>query len=44
VFPLEVDVPDGLDFYTVEVSHRGGLTYTHAEMEAADWVVGLTLG
>lgn len=32
VFSFRVaDVPDDSDFYSVEVSHRGGLTYTNAE-------------
>jgi hypothetical protein len=37
------DVP-GADFYTIEVSHRGGLTYSTAEMDAQGWTVGFTLG
>lgn len=31
-------------FYTFEVSHRGGLTYSAAEMEAMNWQVAFTLG
>ncbi len=37
------DVPTAA-FYTIEVSHRGGLAYSAAEMEAADWDVAFTLG
>ena len=36
-------VPD-VDFYQVEVSHRGAVTYTKDEMEAAGWVVSFSLG
>lgn len=43
-FPIEVtDVPDA-EFYTVEVSHRGGLTYSAAELEGLDWQPQLTIG
>lgn len=37
------DVPD-VDVYTIEVSHRGGISYDRAEMERQDWSVSLTLG
>jgi hypothetical protein len=34
-FPFTVeDIPIGSKLYSVEVSHRGALTYTQAEMEA----------
>ena len=43
-FPFEVtDVPNA-DFYSIEVSHRGDLSYSHSEMEANGWVVGFELG
>lgn len=32
------------EFYTVAVGQRGELTYSHAELEAADWDVIATLG
>ena len=32
------------DFYSVEVSHRGELSYSRADLEAADWQVSLQLG
>lgn len=32
------------EFYSVEVSHRGAITYSQAEMVASGWVVALTLG
>lgn len=32
------------DFYEVEVSHRGGLTYSHDEMVDNDWTVDLSIG
>ncbi len=44
IFLFEVtDVPSA-NFYTVEVSHRGGLTYSLDEMDALDWEVSLSLG
>lgn len=36
-------VPDS-DFYQVEVSHRGALSYSRAELEDAGWVVEASLG
>lgn len=44
VFAFSVEVPAGEPFYSVEVSHRGEVTYSAEEMEAADWVVSLELG
>ncbi|WP_430331427.1 hypothetical protein [Rhodococcus sp. ACT016] len=35
------DVPRGIKFYEVEISHRGGLSYTEAEAEDG---LALTLG
>lgn len=44
VFPLKVTgVPDS-DFYSVEVAHRGELTYPKKKLEKAKWRVHLTLG
>lgn len=40
-FSME-DVPDA-DFYEIEVSQRGGLKYSKAEMEKMDWSVEVTL-
>lgn len=37
------DVPL-VPFYAVEISHRGELVYSRAEMEAKGWSVHLTLG
>jgi serine/threonine-protein kinase len=37
------DVPDA-DFYQVEVSHRGALTFSRTEMDAQGWALALTLG
>ncbi|MGH8984726.1 MAG: hypothetical protein ACRDY6_12755 [Acidimicrobiia bacterium] len=37
------DVPDA-EFYTVEVSHRGEVTYSRSELEDEDWRVTLTIG
>lgn len=31
-------------FYSVEVSHRGAITYSRADMLASGWTVALTLG
>jgi hypothetical protein len=42
-FPFGVDVPTDVAFYEVEVSHRGGLTYSNAEMVAQDWTVAFVL-
>lgn len=42
VFSFSVQVPPA-DFYTVEVSHRGGLTYSRAEMESRGWTVAFSL-
>ena len=32
------------DFYKVEVSHRGGLTYTYSDLSSKGWSVNLKLG
>lgn len=44
LFPFAlIGVPDAA-FYTIEVSHRGGLTYARAELEAIGWEVHFRLG
>lgn len=43
-FAFEIkDVPES-DFYSIEVSHRGAITYSLEKMNLSDWEVGLTLG
>jgi hypothetical protein len=37
------EVPDA-EFYSVEVSHRGALTYSKAELDGMDWNLSLNLG
>lgn len=44
VFTFEVANVPAADFYTVEVSDRGGITYSHAELVEKDWTVDVTLG
>lgn len=41
-FTIE-DVPKA-DFYQIEVSHRGALTYPRQELEERGWFVSFTLG
>ncbi|MBX3070855.1 MAG: hypothetical protein KF883_10185 [Thermomicrobiales bacterium] len=43
-FAFEVSKVPQAAFYTIEVSHRGGLTYSWEELEHADWQVELFLG
>ena len=42
-YTFEVPVKDA-DFYAVEVSRRGALTYSKTEIEAQGWTVEFTLG
>lgn len=42
-YKFNVEVPDAA-FYRVEVSHRGELEYSKAELENADWKVDASLG
>jgi hypothetical protein len=42
VFPFSVTVTDA-DFYAIEVSHRGEVTYSRADLESKGWTLGLTL-
>lgn len=37
------DLPDA-EFYSFELGRRGELTYSKADMEAADWTVAMSLG
>ena len=41
---FEVPLVEAADFYAVEAGSRGDLTYSHAELEATDWWIQLTLG
>lgn len=43
-FTFSVKVSPGENFYTVEVSDRGELTYSRADLETANWTVDLELG
>lgn len=43
-FGFQVDVPADKSFYAIEVSHRGEITYSRAEMEESAWTVDLELG
>ena len=43
-FDFSLEVPADMPFYVIEVSHRGELTYSLAEMEEQDWMLSLTLG
>lgn len=43
-FPFSVKVPDDEDFYSIEVSHRGELTYSRKKLDKMHWKVALTLG
>jgi hypothetical protein len=43
-FPFTVSSVGPAKFYSVEVSKRGALTYSSAEMESRGWKVELTLG
>lgn len=36
-------IPDS-DFYSVEVSHRGALTYSAKDLDATGWALDLTIG
>ena len=44
VFPFSVKVPTTSSVYTVEVAHRGSLTYTKKKLVQSHWNVALTLG
>jgi hypothetical protein len=43
-FPFEVtDIPPS-DFYSIEISHRGQINYSAKDLDAAGWLLELTLG
>ena len=42
-FPMTIAVPKS-DFYSIEVGHRGELTYSFDDMVARGWTVALTIG
>jgi hypothetical protein len=42
-YKFDVEVPD-VDFYRVEVAHRGELEYSKAELERNNWKVNASLG
>lgn len=44
VFGFHVDDVPKADFYKIEVSHRGAITYSFARLDGANWEVKLTLG
>ncbi len=43
-FGYEAELVRETSFYTIEMVGRGGPTFTHADMEAMDWFVELSLG
>ena len=43
-FPFTIDNVPEVPFYSVEVSHRGQITESLAELQADGWNFGLTLG
>ena len=43
-FNLLVDNVPRADFYEIEVSHRGALSYSHDELETLGWNVGFSIG
>ena len=44
VFPFEIEGVKDAKFFQVEVSRRGGLSYSKADMEGMDWTVHASLG
>jgi hypothetical protein len=38
------DVPDNATFYNIEVSHRGTVSFSHADMVKSGWTIGLSIG
>ena len=43
VFPIRVDDVSDSKFYTVEVSHRGGISYSAAKLDRSGWRVYFSL-
>ena len=44
VFPFEIEGVKDAKFFQVEVSRRGGLSYSKADMEGMNWTVHASLG
>jgi len=44
VFKVSLASVPEVPFYTVEISHRGQLSYSLADMKTQDWSLDLTLG
>jgi len=44
VFDFSVSHLPDADFYQVEVSHRGNVTYSKADLEKTNWTIGVELG
>jgi hypothetical protein len=43
-YPFTIDDVPNAEFYRIQVSHRGEVEFSHAEMEDNDWTVSLSLG
>lgn len=43
-FEFVVEAVPAAAFYSIEVGHRGEITYSFADVEAAEWYVELSLG
>jgi hypothetical protein len=44
IFTFMVEVPGDKTFYSVEVAHRGGVTFSREDLERSGWWVELSLG
>ena len=44
VFKFEVKGVPETEFYQVEVSHRGAMTYSKRDLESSGWTTSLSLG
>jgi hypothetical protein len=42
-YPFALVVPDS-DFYSIEVSHRGAVIFTKAQLSADNWMADITIG
>jgi hypothetical protein len=38
------DVPDNATFYNIQISHRGTVSFSHADMVKSGWTIGLSIG
>jgi hypothetical protein len=38
------DVPDNATFYNIQISHRGTVSFSHADMVKNDWTIELSMG